>query len=394
MNYHYLKFSQKYIFLFLFLVSFSAFAQSQYQCSSLFLLNEQEINRLRTIRDKKTPELDDLLSYLKKDGQLVYQGDHKYQPGSEYLASNEFDWLGTPFDHKKADTLIAFGTNSAWEIAVDKDVETLYIADWSPYPLLASAYIIKPLIKIANNPKEFIILLSGRIPNEELIKESLDEVFRLSARYASITNPEKLYETRLFLEFLSRHSEISDFELKFMVSYFYGLAENSNSNSIGPFHNLRYASYAKLLNFFDQRYSPTIARAMNENVIKTTTLDSASVFSSLANFQKLKKLFDGKNVLYGLTSITDIHFYMKVLAAGKKWNQKYALSFTNIFDCGYYNGLTLKQMKSLLRKIVTIFKSDITNPLVVFRTAGVAPPHKFHRYDLTTTKQVDDIPEN
>lgn len=365
------------------------------RCESVFAESTRMAARLQIIEQAPHLELSELLFNFKKDGKLIYQGKHKYEPGTEFLASNEYDWLSTPFDHKPADVLVAFGTNSAWEIAVNKKVKSLYIADWSPYPLLASAYIVSPLIKIAKTPQEFIILLSGQIPTKALTERPLDDIFNDSTRFAANPTAEKHAQVKTFLEYLAQQ-KISDFELKFLTSYFYGLTDPARSaTALGPFSNLRYASYAKILNFFDQRYSPTVVEMQNPQTNRTVTLEQASAFSSQENFNTLRNLFATDNVHYGLTSITDLSFYKSVQKIEARLGYgKYALSITNIFDCGDYNGLTHKDLQTYLRGTMDIFAANKDNPLVVFRTTNTQPPHGFLRYDLTQKKQVLELKDD
>lgn len=374
-------------------LSFSEnFALAAPSCKQLFKDQKDLVKRFKIIEQDHHWSLSELLFQFKKDGKLFYRGKHSFEPGTDFLASNEYDWLSTPFDHKPSDVLIAFGTNSAWEIAANKNVKSLYLADWSPYPLLSSAYIISPLIRIAKTPQELIILLSGRIPSKELLDRSLDELFETSRYYVNGDSPEKINQTKAFLEYLARQN-ISDFELQFLTSYFYGLAgKKVEKNKLGPFENLRHASFARLLNFYDQRYSPGVAAIHNEKPSVETELEQVSVFSSQKNFDKLKYLFDNDRVHYGLTEITDTNFYQTIQQKEKaNGYQKYTLSITNIFDCGEYNGLTFFDLQNYLKNTMSIFGANEVNPLVVFRTTNVQPPHGFYRYDLTSPMQIQQI---
>jgi len=352
-------------------------------CEAVFTQSSRNISkRLKIIETPRTFKVSELVSQLRKDKKLVYEGNHKYESGTEFLASNEFDWLATPFDHKPADVMIAFGTNSAWEIATNKNVKSLYLADWSPYPLLASAYLISPLMKMAHTPNDFVVLLSGRIPTPENTKGPLEQTFLESTRYASSLKVDKISEVKQFLRHLAKTPSISEFELRFLTSYYYGLAGvNAGKNHLGPFANLRYANYAKIISFFDQRYSPDIVADHNRNVVPTVTLPQASVFSSQSNFNKLRNLFVSDQVQYGLTSITDMKFYQAIKA--KEGPKRYTLSITNIFDCGEYNGLTQVDFQNFLRNTMKTFEASPQKPLVIFQTTNTQPPHGFLRHDLT-----------
>jgi hypothetical protein len=90
--------------------------------------------------------------------------------------------------------------------------------------------------------------------------------------------------------------------------------------------------------------------------------------------------------VYGLTSITDQNFYKAIYK--KEGSQRYALSLTNIFDCGDYNGLTHADLQNFLAGTMQTFGASAQNPMVVFRTTNAQPPHGFLRYDLTDPAQV------
>ena len=357
-------------------------------CESVFRDEAHVQKRIESLKSNPDLELPQLLWQMQSEKKLIYRGKHKYEPGTEFLASNEFDWLATPFDKKPADVLVAFGTNSSWDIAVHKNVKSLYVVDWSPYPLLAHAYIISPLMKIAKTPQEFIILLSGRVPTPELTEGRLGDILQKSNVYSGSKKTEKLAETEAFLEYLARREEISDFDLQFLNSYFKGMAgENSAPNALGPFKGLRHPNFAKLLSFYHQRYSPDVSADHHIGKRTKSSLEEMSVFSSQKNFDKLKSLFDGDKVQYGMSSITDLGVYQAI--KGKEApGLRYSISVTNIFDCGCYNGLTMKDFSSYLHDMTRIFESNDLNPLVVFRTTNTAPPHGFYRYDLKSPADV------
>ncbi|MEN0058628.1 MAG: hypothetical protein AAGB31_07320 [Bdellovibrio sp.] len=337
--------------------------------------------RLSLVDTTPSLPLSRMLDQMKADGRLLYQGTHQYKPGTEFLASNEFDWLATPFDNQSADVLIAFGTNSAWEIAVNKNVKRLYLADWSPYPLLTSAYLITPLIRIAKTPHHFITLLSGRVPNKNLEQMPLDDLFLEARQYTTKSSPDKTKNTRAFLQYLASQ-KISDFELEFLTSYFWALNQSpTQSQSFGPFQNIRSSSFARILNFYDQRYSPSAVSLQNSVDSALDLLARHSVFSSQTNFAKLRTLFVNGNVQYAMTSITDLNLYQNILLKEKKrGSQSYALSITNIFDCDYA-GLSETALFNYMFEMRQLFSTP-DNPLIVFRTIHTQPPHLFHRYVL------------
>lgn len=386
---------QLFLFVFLFngLFFTSPLAESAaLSCQQLFPARSDFQSRLKIIDENRPLELTEMLFQLRHENQLFYQGKHKYKSGSEFLASNEFDWLATPFDHKPSDVLIAFGSNSAWEIAANKNVKTIYLSDWSPYPLIASAYLISPLIRVAMSPKELIILLSGRIPTEELLRKSLDKTFAEATLYVSLPHKDKTDNTRNLLKYVAEKN-ITDFELRFLTSYFNGLVNyQAGATGIGPFAKLRSASFAKLLNYYDQRYSPSILSVNNPETFDLAKINQLSVFSSVKNFWNLKSLYFNKQIKYALTEITDNSFYEAVQKTeSAKGSFRYTLSITNIFDCGDYNGLTTGDLRDYLTRNTKLFGATELNPLVVFRTSNTQPPHGFYRYDLKSPQDINFI---
>lgn len=377
--------------IFVFLSGLSAIAQADPLCESIFLKEINARERVSTAVQGGTPSMAEMLWQLRVDRKLIYQGQHKYQPGSEFLASNEFDWLATPFDHKPSDVMVAFGTNSAWDIAVNKNVKRLYIMDWSPYPVLAQAYLVAPLLRMANTPAEFLVLLSGRVPTRENVAGDLRNIFQESVDHSGKAGWVKNEQTVRLLEFLGTREDISAFELRFLSSYFLGMANPQGSKTgIGPFQNLRHPTFAKILNFYDQRYNPEISDSQHRDVKKLSQLDQVSVFSSVEKFKKLKNLYDGNNVKYALSGITDMQAY-KAVQEREAPGQKFVFSITNIFDCGCYNGLTMKDLGTYLKGITGMFSGGEQNPLVVFRTTEGGPPHGFFRYDLKSAADVDAL---
>ncbi len=361
-------------------------------CESLFMREVRPKDRLSVALKAQTLTLPEMIWQMKIEKKLIYKGDHEYSPGNEFLASNEFDWLATPFDYKQSDVLIAFGTNSAWDIAVNKNVKKLYMMDWSPYPLLGQAYLVSPLLRIARTPEEFIVMLSGRVPSPANGATNLRRAFEAASEFGGQAEWKRTEETQKFLEFLASREDISAFELRFLASYFTSLADGASSSSkgVGPFQNLRSSYMARVLSFYDQRYSPDLTETMHNGVLKLFKLDDVSVMSSQQRFNKLKEIYSGDNVKYAMTSITDGKAYQAVLAL-EPVSQRFAFSITNIFDCGFYNGLTMKDLGQYLKNVTTAFGGSEGKPVVVFRTMETSPPHKFQRYDLKSVADVDGL---
>lgn len=351
------------------------------QCESFYKKlshSEAEVkinSRLELIKLPHDFSVNQLLRTLSSEGKLLYEGKHKYVAGTDFLASNEFDWSKTPMDHKPTDILIAFGTNSAWDIALDKNAKSLVISDWSPWPLIAQNYLISPLLKTSKSRSEFILALSG-VPKSFSEHLDLDEAFSLAKKLLNRpTADKKILMDKLLVE-LANDLTITDLELKFITTYLMAkVGETSSPYNFGPFQNLRNSVFADFNLFYETRYNPKRIGPQN------------SVFSSEKNFAYLKNLFLQNRVSYGLTAVNDPSFYAALAAKTKSLNySKVTVSVSNIFSCGGYNGLTFIDFQNYLQLLMKSFQGPIT----VFRTTSTTPPHNFFRYDL---KKVTDIPE-
>lgn len=332
---------------------------------------QQIIKRNHSFRDGSI-----LVEEMAKDGSLIYLGDHQYSPGTEFLASNEFDWAqkSSP-DRTETDVVVGFGTNNVWDIALNKKAKHMVIGDWSPWPVISQRFLIQPLIRVSKSPQELILQLAG-IPKELAKGLSVSEAFLVTRQFDSLPISRQAPEVLKLLNELALDPNISEIELKFLTTYFRPrLGDNASLGGFGPFQQLRHPSFALLHSFYSKRYSPEIAGV------------SDNVFSSQKNFQYLKDLFDSGNVSFGITSVNDMSFYEKVKSAKMSGPLKrITLSVTNIFDCGCYNGLTFSDFRKYLKEALNIFKSPVT----VHRTTNNVPPHGYYKYEIKTE---DDIPK-
>lgn len=383
----------KFVALSVLFLSLSSTAIARNSCEQLFSkFSSIEIaTRRQTVLQTERISVEELLHDLEVNGKLIYKGKHQYVPGTEFLASNEADWLATPFDNKPTDLMIAFGTNSAWEIAINKKPKNLIIGDWSPNPLFAQAYLVGPLLRISKSPTDFILRLAGIEPNETLRHKSLDEIFSLTEQYLRQKDQDRLNNVQIFLKNLAEDSQISLLELKFMTSYFYAMAGiNRSPKGMGPFEYLRHPSFANLIGFLKMRYGKY--NLIENNSPKLIPL--AKQYGALLdqnNFIALKNMYDNNHIKYALTSIDDNGFYQAIATKFSAQTLKnITLSITNIFDCGGYNGLTFQGLQRYLVSTFQTLGRSAQNSMTVFRTASHTPPHGFYRYDLQSP---DDIPK-
>lgn len=345
------------------------------KCEGVFKASLEE--RLAMTQKNHLLPANYLLQEMAKEGSLIYQGDHSYRPGTEFLASNEFDWHKTPKDHQETDLLIGFGTNTSWDLAARKKAKQLVIADWSPWPIIAQRYIVEPLIRISKSPTELILLISGVHPNSVRQQLSLNDAFDLVRDFDSRPVSAQKNVVEATLKEIARDERITDDELKFLTTYFRPrVGDNLFREGLGPFQFLRNPTFALLNHFYSRRYDTRQVGFVD------------SVFSSITHFKHLKSLFDSKQTFYAMTSITDSKFYQSIVTNSKLSHVKsVTLSITNIFDCGGYNGLTFLDLQNYLKNVSGIFHY-LKKPVVVFRTTSHSPPHGFYRYEINSDKDI------
>lgn len=369
-----------YFFLLFFVLgSFSAEICHQYYENSYRVLTKSEIVKRQslTLRSHQF-HTNELLAEMNQAGLLIYQGKHKYQSGTEFLASNEFDWSKTPMDRSPTDVVVGFGTNSVWDIALRKQAKQMIIGDWSPWPLISQAFLISPLMRIAETPQEFLAMISG-MPKVAGKGKSIEKVFEVTKVFSGLHPEEKREIIQILLLELAKDSRISELELKFLTTYFRPLfAENIHPFGWGPFEKLRHPQFANLTSFYNRRYNPSIAGQQD------------SVFSTQEGYSKIRRMYRSGQVKYGLASITDLDFYQQVVSVNSNKDFKnYTFSVSNVFDCGCYNGLSFKDFQSYLKNLVNIVQNSIT----VFRTTNNTPPHGYYRYQVNSEKDIPAIDE-
>lgn len=239
----------------------------------------------------------DYLDELHSQKRLIHRGSHTYQKGTEFLVSNEFDWFNSNFNPVETEAVIGFGTNSLWDISVRDQAKAMVIADWSPWPLIAHAFIFSPLLRVSNPPEEFIFMISG-LPLKYSHGESLSDVFDFAKKFTL----SKIDDSKLkVLELLNEHSanpSITEFELILTTFFRPRLGDSLHQqNGYGPFYELKNQNTANLTFYLEQRYNP-------KNIGRTH-----STLSSRENFNYLKSLFQTDSVYHALADVMDINFY-------------------------------------------------------------------------------------
>lgn len=320
------------------------------------------------------------LARLRASGRLTYEGRHYSLNGTEFLASNEGDWHRTPFDWKPTEVLVAFGTNSAWEIAANKQAKTLVLADWSPLPLFAHAYLIEPLLRISTTPQQLMLHLAGLDPAGVRSLDSSSLAAILAGRFEM--RPEAIGR---FLTYLSEKKEINDEELEFFSQYYRSRDMRAKfmrmfGEDSSPFRELRDPGFANFNLFFELRYNETPPGML-----------AMSVMHNQKHFDYIRGLYLNRHVEYVLSAVNDLAMYQSVQNQHPN-AQSWTLSLTNIFDMDY-NGLTFQELKNLLSGVIGVAGISPSKSLTVFRTTNFRPPHGFYRYDIKTASDVPQVDE-
>ncbi len=326
-------------------------------------------NRYLIINVNHRHTADYYLEEMKLKNLLIYRADHTYKKGTEFLLSNEFDWYKSQIKKTTTDVVIGFGTNALWDISVLNQAKSMVVADWSPWPLIAHAFILSPLIRISKSPAELIFRISG-MPGKDSAGLLLQEAFSMAKRFTlSKLSDQKIKVIELLNE-LAENSELTDSELKFLTTFFRPrLGDNLNpQNGFGPFYDLKSPNTANLTYYLEQRYSPDFIG------------DAQSALSSNRNFEYLQSMFSTGPIKYALTDVMDLRFYEESLHHYFLQNlSHFSLSFSNLFDCEHYNGLNAESFAGLKTQLQKLFTSKRT---FLYRTEGKTQPYRYYLDDL------------
>lgn len=310
----------------------------------------------------------ELLSELVDTRRVVYQKNISYIKGHEYLASNEFNFHENQLREISSDLIVGFGTNSVWDLALKSQSSKMIIADWSPWPIIAQAFLISPLLRIANSPAEFICMING-MPASTAANLGLIDAFRISKEFTLAPLKDQFERVRVLLNDLCLDTRINELELKFLTTYFRPrLNDNLNKLCYGPFSDLSSPNIANISYYYDERYNPK----------KTGT--TQNVFSAAENFNKLKQMFLDGNVYYAVAEVSDLLFYQSIKNKFLDIDvvSSVAVNFSNIFECGYYNNLNFANLLELTKQIFKMYQ----RPLTIYFTEGRQNPHLYHQYEI------------
>lgn len=325
--------------------------------------------RIEILNSNHDLSADFYLAELQKRGGLVFNGHHSYEKGHEFLASNEFDWFQNLLEPVPTDIVIGFGTNSLWDLALNNNAKYIVIADWSPWPIIAHAFLLSPLLRLAESPQEFIYMING-MPRESAFGKTLEQAFDETKKFSmSILGLQQTTVTSFLLE-LASNQNISDTELKFITTFLRPrLGDNLHSKTgYGPFPELKSPNEANLTYYFERRYSPKVVGS------------TATAFSSVQNFQRIKEFFAGGKVGFAVANVTDVGFYRALTVHEDFKNLRdWSISLSNIFECGDYNGLTPTDFQTLTAQLKQIFAAKVVH---LYRTTGRVLPYNYVRTKL------------
>lgn len=371
---------------------------------------------------------------------LLYNGpdpDSKICTDAPFPASNEIDWLGHNWDDtwntKPAPMVIAFGTNSGWDVAVRLKAKEMVMVDWMLIPLECQEYLLRPLLAISKSRAEFLSNLAGvPIAGNTLLNDVWKQLGDTKNECSKLWNgemtkakntfsiPGSLLPTiqhlcKLLAQIqLSTTSQFTPQHVNFVREYLAELCtfkkiskkDYSNQDYFGPFrppkgYNFKLGSNGNIWAYYYDRYCPDQAVAhiakiskdagesiANVPVTKISTESRGDYFSFLSSevaYNHLKKLFQDNAVWYAKGD-----FYGNLLweAVGKNFGSENIIIFgSNINDAcnkidvgvaSIVDETTAK--KSLLNFLVTV-KTYIPQ-FTFIQTRNGNEPHWLQCYSI------------
>lgn len=323
--------------------------------------------------------LDTIETRFAQSSRLIFESEKKAprsRESGEFYASNEMDWHQAPIDKIVADTVIGFGTNNVWDIAVRKNAKRMIIADWSPRPLLLQEYLLRPLILISKNRFHFFQMIGAFSEVTPQEGQSLMEARRGAA--------EQVLRTMVLDQrFSAEH-------VAMVASYFKLKIEGKD---LAPsFSSQRSRELIEALEgYYHQRYNPRslIADGAHSGVINDPFFSS---FSSEQSFQILRRIFDG-NIYYARTEFDHPGFYGKVRDLFS--SNEYALTVTNIIDFAYETysqpALATFHLRRLVKIVQSNLLSHVDQSVTFFQTRGTAYAHNYQREVFSLHTNPEDI---
>lgn len=289
-----------------------------------------------------------------------------------FIASNEFDFYRSEIDRRPTDILIAYGTNSAWDIAVRKNAKVIVLGDFASEPLIIHEYLLRPLLALSKTPRDFVYLINKSINNnkvqtEQNLYEAYDKVYDSAKKPVSTDLINKLTAELSKMGFTPLH-------INFVRLYL-----ENKTDQISKMYNFRSWSHkrmAELHTLFNERYDPyrLLEKGAKPDIINQKDF---SFLSSQKSFNKLKNIAE-KNMFFMQTTFDDIR---SLKAVKNLINEKYpemkriSLSLTNILDV--LTDSTYEKIQSLEKLSFNIFNTFKTDRYDLLLTTNYQFPHDF-----------------
>ncbi len=288
-----------------------------------------------------------------------------------FPASNEYDWHLTPWDTSPTDMVIGFGSNSAWDIAARKRAKDLIIADHIAAPLIAQNYILRPILRLAQTPAEFLAVLAGAPLSEDRKNASL---FEMGEYLVGLESDNYRDDVEGLLKWMLNQG-ISGNEFRALAGYYVTLASNPTPNRAGVLRAPGIEQVGDLQGFFAQRYLPQLRM---EDGFEGPTHPEDSFLSSQEAYSRFKALYE--NAKYAHTDFASEEFYRKVKRYGdQKGYRSYTISLTNIIDTTFSpKSHAMHQLNLFRQMIYRLFPKDEYD-VTLFMTTSHRMPHGFYR---------------
>jgi hypothetical protein len=332
--------------------------------------------------------------------QVIYRADTTPRLGSEFFASNEFDWHKMPIDLVETDVVVGFGTNSAWDIAVRKNAKLLILSDWSTGPLFAQEMLMRPLILEAKTPNEFISILIGLPLPPSLKSAPISSVFQYFNKLLDDSNDDTsglvsakktFYAAKL--QTIKQNHNLTAEQIKNVESYFLAQANlirsSNDPHNFGPFDGYYVTQKVGFLyKYFQLRYDPN--ELIKDGASRSKVNDPLfSFLSSQDAYDRLKKLFVDR-VFYSRASIDDFGTYEAAKNLANKLHLKrFTVATSNVFDTGSdIEAMRAARVRYYLSRLAPLLAS-VDSPLYFYQTRNTSPPHKFEILDIANALEVD-----
>lgn len=322
-----------------------------------------------------------LAAALLASPELIYSNGRLDIDDFPFFSSNEKDWHKTPWDTEPTDVLIGFGTNSAWDLAVRKNAKRMVIGDWEMGPLIAQRYLLRPIVKLAATPIEFLHLLFGLWPASNVnsldqAASAVDAIFDKSVRTLRRGHDELLKRFK--------KSGASADELRTLKAHFeYLVAPPGHADRAGVLRGFSAQNNAFIGPSFLNRYVP-LRQVENGAPGDWIARPNHSFLASQSAYDQFRELFLNRTQL-ALTAFDDSAFYRQLKAEGDAAGfTRYTFSISNILDAALLGPENSVAAFESYRQMIAEIFPEPKYEIVFFVTTNWTPPHGFLRLERHT----------